>query len=301
MNKLPIFVLLCLSLVGTQSRTLRRSWYDDSEEGDSADSLHESSRFRPFAFTTKPWWPPSSEEESSSESTSSSLEDDDTDEGSVENVAGWRPAKRLPTVEIVPIRSRNQQQQQNGCSAGMFMASDKSCRSCSRCGPDLYAREDCWLDKDTVCDWCLNPFPIRNEDFHAKCDNYIKVRREFLETIEGRSMDDRRRNSLLTTDSDGNDDNDQQTLLHISTISISADPNYWWKLEMLLEVCFYLALITLIFSVIRFLARTKPYYRTVHVTPPVLDESDHKNIIHAVESIQGKLGKKGYEKLEEFI
>jgi hypothetical protein len=240
----------------------------------------------------------SDEEESASESESSSMELDDDD--SVENVVGWKPAKRIPKVEIIPIRSRNNQRQaQDGCSMNMFLSDDKTCRSCSLCGPDLYVREQCLRDRDTVCDWCLNPFPVRNTDFHSKCDDYIKVRREFLETIEGRSLEDRRRNSPLTVDED---DGDQQTLLHISAISISsADPNYWWKLEMLLEVCFYLALIALIFSVIRFLSRTKPYYRTINISPPMFDEADNKNIIQAAESIREKIGKKGYEKLEEFI
>uniref|UniRef100_A0A915ECZ1 Uncharacterized protein n=1 Tax=Ditylenchus dipsaci TaxID=166011 RepID=A0A915ECZ1_9BILA len=70
---------------------------------------------------------------------------------------------------------------------------------------------------------------------------------------------------------------------------------------MIMESCFYLALIALIFVVIRFISKSKPYYRTITVSPPMLDEHNTKDIIRAAEQIREKLGKKGYNRLEEFI
>ena len=74
----------------------------------------------------------------------------------------------------------------------------------------------------------------------------------------------------------------------------------WWKAEMAVEMGFYLALIVLVLAVLRFMCKARPTsYRTVHVNPPALDDLDQKNIVRAAESIREKLGKKGYDRLEE--
>jgi len=176
---------------------------------------------------------------------------------------------------------------------GKFLAKDGKCLPCSRCGQELYIREVCSSERDTVCGWCFTRFPEMNEDFHAKCDNLIEIHRTT------------HRKLVLGTDSDSNNgefEDVSSTAKSFSILSaVSIDSNNWWKLEIIMEVCFYLALIALIFSVIRFLSKNKPYYRTVHVSAPILNEAEEKDIIHAAESIRNKLGKKGYERLEEFI
>lgn len=116
---------------------------------------------------------------------------------------------------------------------------------------------------------------------------------------------------LQAADSDENSEEEQdekgstlkdrlisKSYLSFSTITI--DSSYWWKLEIILEIFFYIALIALIFSIIRFLSKSKSY-RTVHITAPVLDDIEHKNIVKAAASLREKLGKKDYERLEEFI
>ena len=77
------------------------------------------------------------------------------------------------------------------------------------------------------------------------------------------------------------------------------DESGWWKAELAVEMAFYVALIALVLAVIRFLCKARPLYRTVHVNPPVLEEMDERNIIRAAECLRQKMGKRGYERLEE--
>jgi len=181
------------------------------------------------------------------------------------------------------------------------------CRPCSLCGPDLYVRQPCQSTKDTMCDWCLNPKPLKNRDFQLKCYEGVKIHNEMRDEMESSSSSedassykDRRMRVLLR----GEPVMDQEIYateirepFRFSHVAIQSS----WKLEMIMEMCFYLALIALIFVIIRFITKSKPYYRTVTVNPPMLDESDNKNIIRAAEHIREKLGKKGYERLEEFL
>jgi hypothetical protein len=86
-------------------------------------------------------------------------------------------------------------------------------------------------------------------------------------------------------------------------IAVQLDASSWSKAELAVEMAFYLALIALVVAVIRFLckARASSAYRTVQISPPPppMDDLDQKNIVRAAESIRQKLGKKGYDRLEE--
>jgi hypothetical protein len=42
-----------------------------------------------------------------------------------------------------------------------------------------------------------------------------------------------------------------------------------------------------------------PFPFKVQISPPALDDMDQKNIVRAADSIREKLGKKGYDRLEE--
>jgi len=182
-------------------------------------------------------------------------------------------------------------------SENRYLDSDGTCQPCSRCGPGRYVREECRTDRDTVCQWCFNQFPIRNEDFRAKCQRPLLIRppqmaqEDPAESSSSSSEEEEESNEV--------DESNVGPKRYLFS-KIRIESNNWWKVEFAMEICFYLALIALILSIIRFLSKTRSY-RTVHITAPVLDEADHKNIIKAVESIRNKLGKKDYERLEEFI
>jgi len=183
------------------------------------------------------------------------------------------------------IQQQNWSDESDACPKDMYLKY-KKCRPCSQCGPDLYVRERCATKKDTVCDWCLNPNPLKNSDFRLKCTDMIQLQEEFQQLLGQR--EDTYKTAVV---------HHQPQTLRFTRLSLNTS----YKIEMIMEACFYLALIALIFVVIRFISKSKPYYRTVTVNPPVLDESDTKNIIRAADHIRAKLGKKGYEKLEEFI
>jgi len=161
-----------------------------------------------------------------------------------------------------------------------YMNGEIGCEFCSICKSPLYARESCKNDRDTECEWCFSKSPVKNADYQAKCGN-IKQSGSYDESFEENDLIDPAAKSYMLS-------------------AVSIDSNYWWKVEIIMEVCFYVALIALIISIIRFLSKTKSY-RTVHITAPVLDVEDQKNIVKAAESIRNKLGKKDYERLEEFI
>lgn len=189
------------------------------------------------------------------------------------------------------VQQQNWSDESDACPKDMYLKS-KKCRPCSQCGPDLYVRERCVTKKDTLCDWCLNPNPLKNTDFRLKCSNMIQLQREFHQLLGQR--EDSFKTAVVKPLYEV--DHQPQTL-RFTRLSLNTS----YKIEMIMEACFYLALIALIFVVIRFISKSKPYYRTVTVNPPVLDESDTKNIIRAADHIRAKLGKKGYERLEEFI
>uniref|UniRef100_A0A914H194 TNFR-Cys domain-containing protein n=1 Tax=Globodera rostochiensis TaxID=31243 RepID=A0A914H194_GLORO len=166
-----------------------------------------------------------------------------------------------------------------------FEAKTGECRPCSICGPDLYEREKCRPDRDTVCDWCLTNLKrvVRSSNFRVKCEQLIALREQFRSALVQRSVVGGKLKSTL-----------------FSEVSVLESTSKWWKVELFVEMAFYVTLIALVLAVTRFLVKSRPTaYRTVTVTPPMLEEWEQKNIIHAAENIREKMGSKGYAKLEE--
>jgi hypothetical protein len=191
------------------------------------------------------------------------------------------------------LDQKNWSDEADACPNDMYLK-DKKCRPCSECGPDLYVRQECTTRQDTVCDWCLNPKPTKNEDFEHKCLDIVALQKEFQSALGQRQRHAKNNADAVIKPIYAEVQPDPD---HYSRFSLNAS----YKLEMIMEACLYLALIALIFVVIRFISKSKPYYRTVTINPPILDEQDSKNIIRAADQIREKLGKKGYERLEEFI
>lgn len=84
--------------------------------------------------------------------------------------------------------------------------------------------------------------------------------------------------------------------------------------DTVLKVAFCLTMVGILLVAFRQLKNARKSHRTVTIVAPLLDECDSKSrcmavfefvavadIIRAAECIRGKLGKKGYEQLEEFV
>ncbi|KAL3112732.1 hypothetical protein niasHT_019706 [Heterodera trifolii] len=238
----------------------------DSSVEDSAEGISPSP-----AFADSLRSPHSSEAEEDGPSA-------EEEEGFVDNVAGWRPRPSFPHFAV-----------QNRCPKSKFFDSKSDeCRPCSICGPDLYEREKCRTDSDTVCEWCLTNLRVivRNNDFHVKCEQLIALRDQFRAALAQHSVVQGKEKPT------------------IYSVSMFENASKLWKIELFVEMAFYITLIALVLAVIRFLvkSRSNTTYRTVTVTPPMLEEWEQKNIVRAAESIREKMGGKGYAKLdEEFI
>jgi len=196
------------------------------------------------------------------------------------------------------------------CPKGKFARSSK-CLSCSLCGPDLYVREACQWNSDTICDWCYNERAVQNRDFQLKCFEVVKIHNGFEQVL-------RRQSRRHPTEKELRIDFveiDPAPYVSFTTVrepfSLSKlSPQAEWKFDMLCEAILYLCLLILVgvsvyllLVVVRVVSFSKraPHYRTVTVNPPLLDEQDTKNIIRAAEEIVDKIGKKGYERLEEVV
>ena len=194
----------------------------------------------------------------------------------LENVAGWRP----PHSAI--------------CPKGQFRLSDGNCKQCSNCGPDFYERQPCKDNRDTRCESCYSEFAKSGlGDFDEKCAETIQLRREFRRVMAAQYERERKASAGFQSQ--------VQSTVHFTPVH-HLDGAGWWKAELAVEMAFYLALIALVLAVIRFLCKARPSagtYRTVQISPPALDDMDQKNIVRAADSIREKLGKKGYDRLEE--
>ncbi|KAH7724848.1 hypothetical protein AAVH_07436 [Aphelenchoides avenae] len=146
------------------------------------------------------------------------------------------------------------------------------CVRCTACGNGLYTRSGCTPEKDTVCDWCLTTNPKRNADYEVKCADWIQVKQELDAIAEGK---------------EGENDPKSATSAFLR--------------DTVLKVAFCLTMVGILLVAFRQLKNARKSHRTVTIVAPLLDECDSKNIIRAAECIRGKLGKKGYEQLEEFV
>uniref|UniRef100_A0A183CKK6 TNFR-Cys domain-containing protein n=1 Tax=Globodera pallida TaxID=36090 RepID=A0A183CKK6_GLOPA len=260
-----LFMFLIHRITSTTLPSSHSKAEDDEKDGLFTSNLEESAEvFSSDSADSSPL-PSSSSEEGGFSS---------GEEEFVENVAGWRP----PPFPPFSVR--------NICPKGKFFeAKTDECRPCSICGPDLYEREKCRPDRDTVCDWCLTNLKrvVRSSNFRVKCEQLIALREQFRSALVQRSVVGGKPKSTL-----------------FSEVSVLESTSKWWKVELFVEMAFYVTLIALVLAVTRFLVKSRPTaYRTVTVTPPMLEEWEQKNIIHAAESIREKMGSKGYAKLEE--
>jgi len=248
-------------------------------------------------------WP--SEENQDHEASSSSISNSDS--ASASDDSSSSSSSSSSSADAAYLRrfhlfSDEKKAQELKCPKGKFLKSSK-CLPCTICGPDLYVRQLCQPDRDTVCDWCLNAKALKNNDFKLKCFEVAKIHREFELLVRRPSsqvLPERDLTSVVFVEKDPAPYVSYTSIREPFSMSKVSAQNTW-KLEMLVEACFYLLLIALIFAVIRYISKSKPYYRTVTVNPPVLTEHDSKDIIRAAEHIREKLGKKGYNRLEEFI
>jgi len=187
----------------------------------------------------------------------------------------------------------------------MEFAKRGKCLPCTLCGPDLYVREACQPDKDTLCDWCFSKSTLKNDDYKLKCFTKVDIQNngfEQLFRVQPAQLRAREQEiGVVFVEPDPAPYVSFSTVKEPFVLAKHSHLQSSWKAELLIEASFYLVLIGVIFAVIRFISRSRPYYRTVTVNPPLLNEHDNKDIIRAAESIRIKLGKKGYDRLEEFI
>ncbi|KAH7732095.1 hypothetical protein AAVH_00993 [Aphelenchoides avenae] len=199
------------------------------------------------------------------------------------------------------------------CPSGTFLSSGGTeCRPCSACGPDLYVRHECTARKDTICDWCLNKSPLQNEDFENKCAEQVRTHAELQKVIGDPQLDEDPMESKSESLEDfeepnenSSDESEEERRHYFVSIHAYESPvrsGCWEKVEPIIDVFFYLALLCLLVLAVRSIYKRRQLTeRTFYVTSPVLDDVDEKNIIRAAQNIKCKLGKKGYERLEEFI
>jgi len=185
------------------------------------------------------------------------------------------------------------------CAEGEYMGRDK-CHRCSACAPDFYARRRCQADADVICDSCFAKHPLRNLDYWLKCLAAVRVNGgkspfEAMETSQ--SAESRYGYKALAAS--------ERAAFRETVVRVPVTlkkPSAWsWKVEFILESMLYLAVVLVAFAGFRLATRTKPYYRTVTITAPVLDEEDKTNIHTAAEYLREKMRGRRYIDLEEFV
>jgi len=172
------------------------------------------------------------------------------------------------------------------CPKDSFLwEADNKCHPCSRCGPDLYILEECTPDEDTVCDWCYSPTATKNRDFKLKCGD-VQLKSIFRVMVKAQ------REEPVQDDSYEIFARDEERMKEVRR---------WAAAASIAKFGFYFLLTVLIAIVIRYVRKSKQAYRTITLMPPMLDEHDSKDIIRAADHIREKLGKKGYNRLEEYV
>uniref|UniRef100_A0A914BZ54 TNFR-Cys domain-containing protein n=1 Tax=Acrobeloides nanus TaxID=290746 RepID=A0A914BZ54_9BILA len=173
------------------------------------------------------------------------------------------------------------------CPKSTFLLDvDNKCHPCSICGPDLYELEECTPESDTVCDWCFSPTPTKNNDFKLKCGD-VDLKSIFRIVVKAQ------RDEAIEDDS--------YEIFAAEEARAAKEAKRWAVAANVAKFGFYFLLIILIVIVIRYVRKSKQAYRTITLTPPMLNEHDSKDIIRAADHIRQKLGKKGYDRLEEFV
>ena len=320
-----LLLLLCIEITNSQATTLQQKYQRlfqvvDRSDGFEFESTSDSSSSSSSASASLS----SDSDSSSTSSSSSSSEDsslysslasdssssnsaskfDSTSSSSSEDQSTVLDDFKASKKDIEALRQTNWSKEKfsyTSCKLGMFRRGGK-CRPCSQCGPDLFESQQCSQFTDTICDWCLNPNTLpehrllNNINYHKKCADIIQLQREFHELLEQRNPSE---NSQIVVIKPIFNDYDRQKSRYIDFPKWSNDNSI--KLQMIIEMFLYLTPFTVIFALIYFISKRKTQYRTVTVEPPKLDENQCKHIIRAADNIRDKLGKKGYNRLEEFI
>jgi len=187
------------------------------------------------------------------------------------------------------------------CAEGEYMGREK-CHRCSGCAPDFYARRGCQADADVICDSCFAKHPLRNLDYWLKCLAAVRVNggKSPFEAMEEASQSAESRYGYKAL-SASERTAFRETVMRVP-VTLKKPASAWsWKVEFILESMLYLAVVLVAFAGFRLATRSKPYYRTVTITAPVLDEADKTNIHTAAEYLREKLRGRRYIDLEEFV
>jgi len=226
-----------------------------------------------------------------------SLEVDDSEEDRLESASFSSSLSSSSEPELVEEHLARTLFHEPICAEGEYMRQE-SCYQCSICGTDFYARRRCQAYTDAICDWCFAKNPLRNLDFWLKCLMAVKVN-------GGKSLFDEMKvlqpaESLYQVVAASERTEIRETVIRVPLRL--AKPSPWsWKVEFILESMLYLAVVLLAFAGFRLVTRSKPYYRTVTITAPILDEAATSDIHVAAEYLREKLRGRRYEDLEEFV
>jgi hypothetical protein len=186
------------------------------------------------------------------------------------------------------------------CRENFFLNAGNRCQACSLCGPDLYVLTECSASKDTVCQWCLAVDAVKTDDFENKCTQALRTHEELALHAEEHMLDSSS-SSESEEDVEEMEEKPAASRRYFIRIDAMAAPSCWKVIEPFLQGLMYLTIICLLVVIIRYVQKSRHTYRSITVHPPVFDDHDSKNIIRAADHIREKLGKKGYERLEEFI
>ncbi|KAF7639640.1 hypothetical protein Mgra_00000965 [Meloidogyne graminicola] len=226
---------------------------------------------------------------SSSISTSEEEEDsleNENGKNSLENVENWKSFKF--------------------CIEGEFLSNKGNCQQCTICEGNYFEKKPCQSNQDTQCELCINVWKdIENMgDFLTKCTKIDNFRNKFYQKMNEIKNEQKSEGFWKKNLPKIFFPSESSTYL-FNFIGIKDNNNNLWKIELIIKIIFYLLLIILILSIIRFIYLKKSFkkYQTIQIkNPPILEEFQEKDIIRAAENIYQKLGKKNYEKLqEEFI
>ncbi|KAI6187860.1 hypothetical protein M3Y98_00291200 [Aphelenchoides besseyi] len=174
----------------------------------------------------------------------------------------------IPSASSIEVYSSEEVEDAKCPQNYYFSETRNRCMICTECGTNLYEKEECQPDRDTVCDWCLTKNPTMNEEYFRQCDDYKKLY-------------DKLREELKADISEG----------HHRTTQMSSKRFDWllWLVFVFAAACF----VIVIFTVGCLSCMRRRYTRVINVSPPELSEIDQHNIIYAAKQIREKFDKRG--------
>lgn len=156
-----------------------------------------------------------------------------------------------------------------------FSERHNRCSECTECGVNLYEKEKCEHNKDTVCDWCLTANPSMNEEYFRQCNEYTQLYEKLRDELKAEISEGRQ------------------------SLGISSKRFDWllWLICVLATACFTVV----VFAVGCLCCVRKRYTRVINVSPPELNDVDQHNIIFAAKQVREKLAKRGGEVNYEYL